>query len=120
MKRDAFASKGLRVETSIDASGRWFVVWKPDVSVYVRTRKEVLKFASWPIKTPTGDSLRAWLNQLEAIDQERVSKKAQPLTGEPLMSGKGPNLSQELLETGFGTEVFQDDEGPTAHTRMIT
>ncbi len=89
MKRDAFAAKGLRIETSVDWTSRWYVVWKPDVSVYCRTRKEVLKFASWPIKTPTGDSLRAWLDQLEAIDQERVSKKAQPLTGWPLMEGKG-------------------------------
>jgi len=120
MKRDAFAAKGLRIETSVDWTSRWYVVWKPDVSVYCRTRKEVLKFASWPIKTPTGDSLRAWLDQLEAIDQERVSKKAQPLTGGPLMEGKAPNLSQELLATGFGPEVFQDDEDPTANTKMIT
>ena len=119
-KRDAFVAGGLRIETSIDASGRWFVVWKPDVSVYVRTRKEVLKFASWPIKTPTGDSLRGWLDQLEAIDQERVSKKAQPLTGGPLMEGKAPNLSQELLATGFGPEVFAEEEDPTANTKMIT
>jgi len=120
MKRDAFAAKGLRIETSVDWTSRWYVVWKPDVSIYCRTRKEVLKFASWPIKTPTGDSLRAWLDQLEAIDQERVSKKAQPLTGGPLMEGKAPNLSQELLATGFGPEVFQDDEDPTANTKMIT
>jgi hypothetical protein len=43
MKRDAFIAKGLRIETSIDASGRWFTCWKPDVSVYCRTRKDLLK-----------------------------------------------------------------------------
>jgi hypothetical protein len=118
-KRDAFVAGGLRIETSIDASGRWFVVWKPDVSVYCRTRKEVLKFASWPIKTPTGDSLRAWLDQLEAIDQER-NKKALPLTTPEPIQGSAPNLSQEVLATGFGPEVFQDDEDPTANTKMIT
>ena len=78
-KRDAFATKTLRIETSIDASGRWYVVWKPNVSVYCRTRKEVLKFASWPTKTPTGDSLRAWLDQMEAIDQERKAPTAEPV-----------------------------------------
>ena len=120
MKRDAFAAKGLRIETSVDWTSRWYVVWKPDVSIYCRTRKEVLKFASWPIKTPTGDSLRAWLDQLEAIDQERVSKKAQPLTGGPLMEGKAPNLSQELLATGFGPECHLDESDPNYQTKMVT
>ncbi len=116
MKRDAFVSKGLRVETSIDASGRWFTCWKPDVSVYCRTRKDLLKFASWPIKTPTGDSLRAWLDQLEAIDQER-NKKALPLTTPELIQGNAPNLSPELLATGWGPEVHDVDN---ENTRMIT
>jgi hypothetical protein len=120
MKRDAFAAKGLRIETSVDWTSRWYVVWKPDVSVYCRTRKEVLKFASWPTKTPTGDSLRAWLDQMEAIDQERVSKKAQPLTGGPLMEGKAPNLSQEVLATGFGPECHLDESDPNYQTKMVT
>jgi hypothetical protein len=116
MKRDAFAAKGLRIETSVDWTSRWYVVWKPDVSVYCRTRKEVLKFASWPIKTPTGDSLRGWLDQMEAIDQER-NKKALPLTTPEPIQGSAPNLSPELLATGWGPEVHDVDN---ENTRMIT
>lgn len=71
MKRDAFQAQGLRIETARDWDGRWFVCWKPHVSVYCRSRKEVLKFASWPIKTPTGDALRGWLDSVDAIDAER-------------------------------------------------
>jgi hypothetical protein len=119
MKRDAFAAKGLRIETSVDWTSRWYVVWKPDVSVYCRTRKEVLKFASWPIKTPTGDSLRAWLDQLEAIDQER-NKKALPLTTPEPIQGSAPNLSQELLATGFGPECHLDESDPNYQTKMVT
>jgi hypothetical protein len=112
MKRDAFAAKGLRIETSVDWTSRWYVVWKPDVSVYCRTRKEVLKFASWPTKTPTGDSLRAWLDQMEAIDQER-SKRALPLTTPEPIQGSAPNLSPELLATGWGPEVHDVDNENT-------
>jgi hypothetical protein len=94
MKRDAFVSKGLRIETSIDASGRWFTCWKPDVSVYCRTRKDLLKFASWPIKTPTGDSLRAWLDQLDAIDRER---KGEPvLVGDANVEGSFDPLAHDV------------------------
>ena len=82
MKRDAFASKGLRVETSIDASGRWF------------TRKQVLKFAGWPIKTPTGDSLRAWLDQLDAIDRERKGEPA--LVGDANVEGSFDPLAHDV------------------------
>jgi hypothetical protein len=70
-KRDAFTAGGLRIETWFDGE-RHFICWKPDVSVYRRTRKEVLKFAAWPAKTPTGDSLRAWLTSLEDMDEKRA------------------------------------------------
>ena len=111
-KRDQFVANSLRIETATDWSGRWFVVWKPNVSVYCRTRKEVLKFASWPAKTPTGDALRAWLDQMEAIDQER-SKRALPLTTPELIQGSAPNLSPELLATGWGPEVHDVDNENT-------
>ena len=70
MKRDAFVAGGLRIETSIDATGRYFICWRPDVSVYCRTRQEVLRFYRWPVKTPTGDSLRSWLDGLGVEDAD--------------------------------------------------
>ena len=108
MKRDAFEAKGIRVETSRDFDGRWFTVWKPNVSIHCRTRKEVLRFAAWPAKTPTGDSLRAWLTSLEDMDE----KRAKTDTSESA-------LSPELLATGFGPEVFQEEEDPALSTRMV-
>lgn len=120
MRRDAFTAKGLRIESWRSFDGRVFVCWRPDVSVYCRSRKEVLKFASWPIKTPTGDSLRGWLDGIEQMDAERVNKKAEPLTREAPDVQTSPSLSQELLATGFGPEVFAGDDDPTANTRMIT
>ena len=109
MKRDAFnAAGGLRIETSRDWNGRWFTCWKPNVSIYCRTRRDVLKFASWPIKTPTGDSLRAWLDQLASIDAAK--QKPSPKEG----------LSDELLATGFGPEAHLDESDPNYQTKMIT
>ena len=97
-KRDAFVAGGLRIETSRDWNGRWFVVWKPNVSIYCRTRKEVLKFASWPTKTPTGDSLRTWLDQMEAIDKERKAPTAEPV-GDANVEGSFDPLAHDIDNT---------------------
>ena len=118
MKRDAFVANGIRIETARDWTSRWFVCWKPNVSIYCRTRKEVLRFAAWPTKTPTGDSLRAWLDSLEAMDQERVSKSAKPLISEAPIEHTSPSLSQELLATGFGPECHEEED-PALSTRMV-
>jgi len=131
VKRDAFVANGIRIETARDWTSRWFVCWKPNVSIYCRTRKEVLKFAAWPVKTPTGDSLRSWLDGLEQMDAERTSNLtktrsslgAEPLTSEAPIEQTSPSLSQELLATGFGPEVFSgelDDSDPNYATRVIT
>jgi hypothetical protein len=73
MKRDAFVARGLRIETWREFDGRVFCCWKPDVSILCRTRKEVLRFAAWPVKTPTGDALRAQLDSWEAMDTEKTA-----------------------------------------------
>ena len=70
------------------------MVWKPHASLYVRTRKEVLKFASWPIKTPTGDALRAWLDQMEAIDKERKGGPA--IVGDASVEGSFDPLAHDV------------------------
>jgi hypothetical protein len=68
MKRESFEARGLSIETWRDHNGRHFNCWRPQTSVYRNSRQGVLKFAAWPIKTPTGDSLRSWLDSLEAAD----------------------------------------------------
>ena len=103
-KRDAFVAKGLRIETWLSFDGRVYTCWKPDVSIYCRTRKEVLKFAAWPVKTPTGDSLRATLDQWEALDREKREKVAEPV-GDANVEGSFDPLAHDV-----------DNE----NTRMIT
>ena len=44
-----------------------FLVYRPHVSQIALTRKEVLRAARWPARTETGDRLRAWLDEIEAI-----------------------------------------------------
>jgi len=107
MKRQVFAPNGgIRIETGRDWCGRYYICWQPGVSVFVRTRKEVLRFMGWPTKTPTGDALRAWLDELEA---------PAPQAPEP-----APALSEELLATGFGPEVFLDEADPNYQCKTIT
>jgi hypothetical protein len=119
MKRERLhISHYQSVETGLDASGRYYIAYSSPASLFFRDVKALRKWLKLPKGVASRDSFDSWIASIEAADQERVSKKA--LTGGPLMEGEAPNLSQELLATGFGPEVFQDDEDPTASTRMIT
>ena len=44
-----------------------FLIYTPGCSQIALTRKQVLKAARWPAKTPTGDALRQWLDEIETI-----------------------------------------------------
>lgn len=107
MKRDAFQANGLRIETSRDWDGRWFICWRPHVSIHCRDRKAVLKFAAWPAKTPTGDALRSWLASMEQMDAEREAAKS------------GDGLTPEHVATGFGPECHLDETDPNYSTKTI-
>jgi hypothetical protein len=107
MKRDTFVAGGLRIETARDWDGRWFIAWKPHVSQYFRDPKVMLRWVAWPVKTPTGDSLRSWIASLTAADAERANRKA----AEP--------ARDELLATGFGPECHLDESDPNHNTRTI-
>jgi len=108
------------IETGLYASGRFYIVYSSPASLFFRDVKALRKWLKLPKGVASRDSFDSWIASIEAADQERVSKKAQPLTGGPLMEGKAPNLSQEVLATGFGPEVFQDDEDPTTNCKMVT
>jgi len=94
-KRDAFVAKGLRIESWRDFDGRVFVCWKPDVSIYCRTRKDVIRFAAWPVKTPTGDALRAQLDSWEAMDLERKGAVESPV-GDANVEGSFDPLAHDV------------------------
>jgi hypothetical protein len=121
MKREKLhLSHYQSIETGLDWNGRYYIAYSSPASLFFRDVKALRKWLKLPKGVASRDSFDSWIASIEAADQERVSKKAQPLTGGPLMEGKAPNLSQELLATGFGPEVFQDDEDPTTNCKMVT
>ena len=87
-------------------NGALFIAWKPSVSMAFRERKALLKFVAWPPKTPTGDRFREWLNSFD-----------KPATAEP--TPVAPELSPELLATGFGPECHLDESDPNYQTRTV-
>ncbi|MCE2839525.1 MAG: hypothetical protein LW834_21700 [Cyanobium sp. 49614_E6] len=104
-RREEFVAGGLRITTWRDFNGRAFVCWRPDVSIFCQTNKEVLRFAAWPVKTPTGDALREWLASLGAADQQKGASVAP--------------VGDAQVEGSFDPLAHQDED-PTAATRMIT
>jgi len=95
MKRESFTAGGIRIETWTDYNGRHFTAWKPHVSVYCQTRKDLLRFAAWPTKTPTGDSLRSWLDSLQAADEARHGPVSEPL-GDANVEGSFDPLAHDV------------------------
>lgn len=102
-----FSGPTIRVESTRDHNGRTFTAWKPHASRWFDNRKDLLRWLSWPPKTPTGDALRAWLNDLEAQDAQR-SPAPQP-----------DGLSPEVIATGFGPEAHLDPSDPNYETRTV-
>ena len=112
MKRDRLVlSQHQTVETYRDATGRCFVAYSGGASVFIRDTKELRRFLKIPRSIPMRESLESWLASLEDMDAVRETTRREP---QPALS-----LSGELLATGFGPEVFQDDADPTANTRTI-
>ena len=112
MKRDRLhLSRYQSVETGLDGNGRFYIACSSRASQFFRDVVALRKWLKLPKGIPSRDSFDSWIASIEAADQERAAKKKTlPQEG----------LSDELLATGFGPEAFQDDEDPTAHTRMIT
>jgi hypothetical protein len=112
MKRERFEAKTLWIETSRDWNGRYWIAWKPDVSLYFRDRSAMVKWLSWPKGTPTRASLDSWLDSLAAADAERESRSRDPQPESP--------LTDELLATGFGPECHLDETDPNYQTKAVT
>jgi hypothetical protein len=105
------------VETGRDINGRFFVAYSGGASLFIREVKELRRFLKIATGIPMRESLESWLASLADMDQERVSKKALPLTSEAPVPQTSPSLSQELLATGWGPECHDVDNDAT---RMIT
>ena len=111
MKRERFEAKTLWIETSRDWNGRYWIAWKPDVSLYFRDRPAMVKWLAWPKGTPTRTSLDSWLDSLAAADAERESRSRDP---QPDLQ-----LTDELLATGFGPECHLDETDPNYQTKTV-
>lgn len=108
MKSDRFEVRGalLVVAHNDRWNGLSYIAWKPHVAMFFRNRKDLLRFCSWPTKTPTGDALRAWLNEVEA----------RATTSESVTDAQ---LSAEIQATGFGPECHLDEADPNYQTRTV-
>lgn len=93
MKRTSFRHPGIYVESDLDISGRYFSAWKPDVSQHFRDAKALLRWMAWPPKTPTGDALRQWLEEVKAADAARREPVAAP--GDANVEGSFDPLAHE-------------------------
>ena len=120
MKREKLhLSQYQSIETGLDWNGRYYIACSSRASQFFRDVVELRKWLKLPKGIPSRDSFDSWIASIEAADQERVSKKAKPLTGESLIAGNGPNLSQELLKTGFGPECHLDESDQNYQTRTV-
>lgn len=67
--------------------------------------KKILRFAKWPKGTPTGDALREWLAGFDEADAKATA----------------PKLNMNAIKAeGFGPEAHEDEDEPTANTKMVT
>jgi hypothetical protein len=72
MKRDRLSlGATMAVETGFDLSGRWFVCYARNASIYTRSVTDLRRFLKLPIKTASRDALEAWLVSLNEIDADR-------------------------------------------------
>ena len=112
MKTESFSVPGalLVVVYNDRWNGLSYMAWKPHVSMYFRNRKDLLRFCSWPVKTPTGDRLRAWLKEVEG-----EASNGSPPSGQ----STDRQLSAEIQATGFGPECHLDETDPNYKTRTV-
>jgi len=92
-------------------NGESFIAWVPHISAGFTDRKALLRFISWPPKTPTGDAIREWLKGFDPV----VDSEPSPPDPQPALL-----LSDELLATGWGPEIHALDESDPNHlTRTV-
>jgi len=104
MKIEQFEAPGLKITRTYDrGSGEFFIAWKPNVSMWFKDRKAMLKFVAWPPKTPTGDRLREWLNGFVNDEPKTVID----------------GLTAEAVATGFGPECHLDESDPNYATKTV-
>lgn len=108
MKPDTFLRSTLRVSSYRDWNGRHFHAWRPNVSQWFGDSKTLLRWLGWPAKTPTGDDLRAWLDELARRDAEQEAKRTDQRQAGPVD-----------VAGGFGPECHLDEHDPNFQTKTV-
>lgn len=103
MKTDKFIVRTLWIERSRRREGPkvTYTVYAKNSSRTFTDPKAILKHVKWPKGTPTGDSLREWLQSFEQKPQTPPEKIS----------------AEEIKAISFGPEAHDD---PTSNTKMIT
>jgi hypothetical protein len=100
VKAERFTAPGLWIERRWDRwNGAMFIAWRPHVSMAFSDRRALLRFVAWPAKTPTGDALRAWLDQQEAATPEPEAPAPADASGfgPPALDPTDPNYETRTI-----------------------
>ena len=107
-KRDRLAlSAHQSVETYRDASGRCFIAYSNNASVFIRETRELIRFLRIAKGLPMRESLDSWLASLADMDAKKKGADQAP-----------ERLSQ--IENSFDPLAHQLDESdPNHQTRTV-
>lgn len=95
------------IETSRDASGRFWIGYSKGASMFFRDAKDLRRFLKLPVGIPSRANFDSWIASLAAADQQRSGATAD-------------GLSAEHQATGFGPECHQLDESdPNHNTKTV-
>lgn len=105
MKRETLhLSQHQTIETGLDWNGRYFVAYSSGASVFIRDRKELVRWLKVPKSIPMRASLDSWLDSLAAADAERKGATAEPVgdanvpgSFDPLAHEEDPALSTKMI-----------------------
>ena len=96
-------SQHQTIETGLDWNGRYFVAYSSGASVFIRDRKELVRWLKVPKSIPTRASLESWLDSLDAYDATKKEAKA-PVphaqvegSFDPLAHEEDPALSTKMI-----------------------
>ena len=108
-KRDKLVlSPHQSIETSRDLTGRYFICYSSNASVFIRDLKELRRFMKIPKGLPMREALDTWLASLADMDAQRKAPTAEPV-GDANVEGSWDPQAHSL-----------DESDPQFQTRTIT
>ena len=126
MKPDSFIRPGLQIYRHRNREGppiTFVIMVKNSSRLFADDeRKAMLKFIAWPASTPTGAEIREWFKSFDEPEKPEPAKPERPvleLQQQPLPK---PDQQEVVITPGsWGPEAHaDDDDDPTAQTKMVT